>query len=95
MPEWNKVIKRLAINVEDTKKPSTRCVMPRDVAMRWNSTYEMLKFAYTYQDAINQLTDNQSMKLGHCVITQSEWDLIKQLRDALKVSTGISVICFC
>ena len=31
-------------------------IMPRDVATHWNSTYEMLKFAYSYQEAINILT---------------------------------------
>lgn len=95
MPEWNKAVKGLPVRVDDSKQShSQRCIMPRDVPTRWNSTYEMLKFAYTYQDAINQLTDNRSMKLGHCVITQSEWVLIKQLRDALKVSIGILITHF-
>ena len=46
----------------------------------------MLKFAYTYQEAINKLTDNRSLNLGWCRIMDEEWELVKQLQDVLKVS---------
>ncbi len=59
--------------------------MPQDVSMHWNSTYNMLKFAYTYRDAINQITDNRGLNLKHCMVTEVEWELIKQLWDVLKV----------
>ena len=59
--------------------------MPQDVSMHWNSTYNMLKFAYAYRDAINQITDNQGLNLKHCMVTEVEWELIKQLWDVLKV----------
>ena len=54
LPEWNKVLKHLA----EGDKALSLCIMPRDVSMRWNSTYNMLKFAYVYRDAINQMMDN-------------------------------------
>jgi len=53
--------------------------------MRWNSTYDMLKFAYAYRDAINQMTDNWGLNLKHCMVTEVEWELVKQLWDVLKV----------
>jgi hypothetical protein len=53
LPEWNKVLKQLA----EGDKALSLCIMPRDVSMRWNSTYDMLKFAYAYRDAINQMMD--------------------------------------
>ena len=59
--------------------------MPRDVSTHWNSTYDMLKFAYAYRDAIDQMTDNRGLNLKHCMVTEVEWELVKQLRDVLKV----------
>ena len=32
------------------------CIMPWDVSTHWNSTYDMLKFAYTYHEAIDKIT---------------------------------------
>jgi hypothetical protein len=46
--EWNKVIKKLAVESTGVEKALTLRMMPRDVRTRWNSTYDMLKFAYTY-----------------------------------------------
>ena len=37
--------------------------MPWDISTHWNSTYDMLKFAWTYREAIDKITDDQSMKL--------------------------------
>ncbi|KAH9971763.1 hypothetical protein BGW80DRAFT_1174312, partial [Lactifluus volemus] len=50
----------------------------------WNSTYNTLKFVHSYQDLINQMTDCHSLKLEHCSITELEWELVKQLWNALK-----------
>ena len=60
-------------------------IMPRDVSTCWNSTYNMLKFAYAYRDAINQMTDNRGLNLKHCMVTEVKWELVKQLQDVLKV----------
>ena len=59
--------------------------MPRDVSTRWNSTYEMLKFAYLYREAIDKITGERAMKLRDYELLESEWDTVKQLRDSLKV----------
>jgi len=86
LPEWNKVIKKLAADSTGTTKALSLHIMPHDVTTQWNSTYDMLKFAYTYQEAINKLTDNRSLNLGWCRIMDEEWELVKQLWDVLKVS---------
>jgi hypothetical protein len=59
--------------------------MPHDVRTRWNSTYGMLTFAYDYRDAINKITANREMKLRDYEIDEDEWNIVKQLRDVLKV----------
>jgi hypothetical protein len=59
--------------------------MPRDVANRWNSTYDMLRFAFTYSEVINQITGDRSMKIRQYEINDQEWKLVEQLRDCLKV----------
>ena len=60
--------------------------MPRDVSTRWNSTYDMLKFACTYREAIDKITDDRSMKLREFELKDDEWKIVEELRDTLKVS---------
>lgn len=64
-------------------------IMPRDVSTRWNSTYEMLKFAYLYRKAIDKITGERAMKLRDYELLESEWETVKQLRDSLKVRIRI------
>ena len=59
--------------------------MPQDVSTRWNSTYEMLKFAYLYREAIDKITGERALKLRDYELLESEWETVKQLRDSLKV----------
>ena len=59
--------------------------MPRDVANRWNSTYDMLRFAFVYSEPINLITGDRSMKIRQYEIKDDEWKLVQQLRDCLKV----------
>ena len=73
--------------VDQGEKPLSSRMMPRDVAIRWNSTYEMLTFAYTYRQAYNELTDNRGMKLRKYEVLDSEWEIVKQLANVLKVCT--------
>jgi len=68
------------------KKPLSKRMMPRDVATRWNYTYEMLNFAYTYRDAYNELSSNCDMKMRKYEIEDHEWEIVKQLAEVLKVS---------
>jgi hypothetical protein len=67
-------------------KPLSNRMMPRDIATRWNYTYEMLSFAYTYRDAYNELTGNRDMKMRKYEIEDDDWEIVKQLADVLKVS---------
>jgi hypothetical protein len=61
-------------------------MMPRDVSTRWNSTYDMLRFAYKYREAIDRITGEWSLKLRDYEVSEAEWDIVKQLKDCLKVS---------
>jgi len=68
------------------KTPLSKWMMPRDVATRWNYTYEMLNFAYTYRDAYNELSSNRDMKMRKFEIEDHEWEIVKQLAEVLKVN---------
>ena len=61
-------------------------MMPRDVATRWNSTYEMVSFAYTYRAAYNEITANRKMKMRKYELQDTEWEIVNQLASVLKVS---------
>lgn len=45
----------------------------------------MLVVAYKYREAINDLTSNRDLKLRSYEVEEEEWDIVKQLRDVLKV----------
>ena len=64
-------------------------MMPRDVATRWNSTFDMLDFAVDYEAAINAITGNRDMKMRVLELDAQEWVIATQLRDTLKVSSGL------
>jgi hypothetical protein len=68
------------------EKPLSTRMMPRDVATRWNYTYEMLNFAYDYREAYNEITANCDMKMRAYELSDEEWDIVKQLGSVLKVS---------
>ena len=77
LPKWFSII-------EDLKLSS--CMMPRDVTTRWNSTYDMLLFAVTYQEVLNTITGDQNMKLRQYEMDDKEWKIACQLCQVLKVS---------
>ena len=86
-PEWKKTLAKLVADAtNENSKPLSIWMMPRDVVTQWNLTYKMLKFAYTYQEAINMLTDNRTLKLREYELSDDNWSLVKQLQDSLKVS---------
>ena len=62
------------------------CMMPQDVSTWWNSTYDMLKFTLTYQDALDTITSEKEMKLQKYKLDEEGWEITSQLRDVLKVS---------
>jgi hypothetical protein len=59
--------------------------MPRDVSTRWNSTYDMLKFALDYRIALDTITGERDMKLRKYELKDAEWDIAKQLGGILEV----------
>jgi len=71
-------------------KPLSKRMIPRDVATCWNYIYEMLNFVYIYRDAFNKLTSNRDLKMRKYEIEDSEWEIVKQLADVLKVGSKFS-----
>ena len=59
--------------------------MPRDVATRWNSTYDMLEFAIRYRSAIDDITGDKSANLRKYELDDDEWRIAVQLQNTLKV----------
>jgi hypothetical protein len=60
-------------------------MMPRDVATRWNSTFDMLDFALRYQKPLQVITSNLDLNLRQYELSRDEWKTAEQLRDVLKV----------
>jgi hypothetical protein len=58
--------------------------MPRDVATRWNSTFDMLNFAIDYRKAIDVISGDRDMELRQFELAEFEWKIATQLRDVLK-----------
>ena len=88
LPWWNEAIEHCAATLTSKKKLIVR-KMPWDVDNQWNSTYDMLKFAFTYSEPINNITGNRSMKIHQYELQDHEWTIVEQLWDCLKVR-----ICF-
>ena len=61
--------------------------LPQDVAMRWNSTFDMLDFALEYWAGIDVITDKNKLGVNQYTLGDEEWELLKQLCNVLKVST--------
>lgn len=64
--------------------------MPRDVATRWNSTFDMLDYALEHRKAVDNVTQRRDLGLRKYELADREWEIVKQLRDVLKVC-----ICHC
>lgn len=90
LPEWHAILAKLAKeSTEAAEEPLGDRMVPRDVTTRWNSTYDMLAFAYQYRAALDIITANREMKLRMYELSDTDWNIVKDLRDLLKVS-GIS-----
>lgn len=57
--------------------------MPRDVATRWNSTYDMLRFALEYRRAIDKMVKEKQLRAYE--LDDKEWETVSQLTKILKV----------
>jgi len=59
--------------------------MPRDVATRWNSTYDMLEFTNEYCAALNIMTADCDMNLRKFELGKKEWAMANELCEVLQV----------
>jgi hypothetical protein len=80
LPRWIQILEDLANNARD---PLAIRLMPRDVATRWNSTYDMLVFALEYREAIDGISGDRDMRKYE--LSEEEWKVVKQLCDVLAV----------
>lgn len=64
--------------------------MPRDVTTRWNSTYQLLKFALAYRQAIDLMTERHR-DLHDFQLEDDEWVVLKALKDILEVCLSAAV----
>jgi hypothetical protein len=76
LPAWFETLERMALA---SRK------MPRDVSTRWNSSFDMLKFALEYREAIDELTSNKIAGLRQFELNEGEWGIAGQLYSSLKV----------
>lgn len=77
LPKWFSTLEDLKLDER---------TMPRDVSTRWNSTYDMLKFAIDYRKAIDRLTGDKNLGLRQYELDDDEWEIAKQLSSLLMVS---------
>ena len=61
-------------------------MMPRDVATRWNSTFDLLHFAMKYREAVDKMTSNRKNDLRKYEMDSNEWEMAKELHNVLGVS---------
>lgn len=59
--------------------------MPRDVATRWNSTFDMLQFSLKYRKAIEKLTSERKNELRQFELSEEEWKIAEELKGTLEV----------
>lgn len=76
LPAWHEALRSLDMPVT---------LMPRDVATRWNSTFDMLKYALEHRKAVDVVTQRRDLGLRKFELTDEEWEIAGQLRDVLKV----------
>ncbi|KAF5374631.1 hypothetical protein D9615_008911 [Tricholomella constricta] len=93
LPRWYEIVEECAaaVNILNKKKALTVRKMPRDVTTRWNSTYDMLTFAYAYRAAIDKITGERALKLRDYELSETEWAIVKQLRDSLKIFKTVTL----
>ena len=61
-------------------------LIPCDVATRWNSTYDMMRFVLKYWVPIDSITANKSLKLWQFELDNEDWKIIGDLVSVLEVS---------
>lgn len=69
--------------VAELKLPE--CLIPGDVATRWNSTYDMLTVALEYRKVVNSMCADRDLGLQKYELGAREWTITRQLTNLLKV----------
>ena len=77
MPKWDALLEKLQLAIRR---------IPRDVATRWNSTFDMMSVALEYRPAIEAFTADRKNGVRNLELSEAEWVLGGQLCDVLKVT---------
>ncbi|KAJ7346427.1 hypothetical protein DFH08DRAFT_701527, partial [Mycena albidolilacea] len=78
LPSWRKLC---------TTHKHKECIIPRDVQTRWNSTYDMLRFAEQYCEVIDTITSNKMYGLRKFELDDDEWKVVGNLVYVFKTAT--------
>ncbi|KIM54666.1 hypothetical protein SCLCIDRAFT_136245, partial [Scleroderma citrinum Foug A] len=78
LPAWKEILNDLHLVVT---------CMPRDVATRWNSTFDLLEYALKHRKAINLVTQRHELGLRKFELTDHEWTVAEQLHSILNQAT--------
>ncbi|KAJ3964259.1 hypothetical protein EV361DRAFT_774579, partial [Lentinula raphanica] len=76
LPRWREQV--LDTEFEDQ-------VLPRDVATRWNSTYDMLAAFLRMKEHVIKFVDSSSNELLAYILEDEEWEAIQDLVSVLKL----------
>ncbi|KAJ3968254.1 hypothetical protein EV361DRAFT_805918, partial [Lentinula raphanica] len=79
LPRWREQVK-------DTEFEGR--IIPRDVATRWNSTFDMLDAFLQMREPIMAYLDRSSHGLAEFMLDDDEWEAIKGLVSILKDATS-------
>ncbi|KAG0699300.1 hypothetical protein DFH29DRAFT_809241 [Suillus ampliporus] len=77
LPAWRKILLDLQM---------TPTNMPRDVCTRWNSTFDMLDYAVVHREVIDTVTQRRDLGLRKFELVDSDWEIVSQLQDVLKLT---------
>lgn len=69
-------------------------MMPRDVATRWNSTFEMLTFALEHKGALRIILTDIDLPLTKYQLSVEEWAHVKELAAVLEVQSNMIITPF-
>jgi hypothetical protein len=76
LPAWKSTLRGLGLRER---------LMPRDVATRWNSTFDMLDFAIQYRAGIVAMVEARGNNLRALELSDEEWKIATDLHAVLKV----------
>ena len=69
-------------------------LIPCDVVMHWNSTYNMLKFMLAYWLAIDKITADKCLKLRKYKLDNDNWAIVEDLVSVLEVRQSHSIYIY-